>query len=55
MKYPLQIEIEKSMSEAFNEVSEAYKSGDVKLRHLASKYYDAIKRINDICVNRKRY
>ena len=55
MKYPLQIELEHDMQESFNEVSEAYKSGDAKLRHLASKYYNAIKRINDICVNRKRY
>lgn len=61
MKYPLQKEIEQDMKDAFdlfNKASMDYNSLELlnKLtKEIASKYYNAIKRINDICVNRNRY
>lgn len=55
MKYPLQKELEKDMQEAFKLLGDAMKSEDPASLDIANKYYNAIKRINDICVNRNRF
>ena len=61
MKYPLQIELENDMKESFMLFQKAsFDYNDVKLlnqltKDLARSYYNAIQRINDICVNRKRF
>ena len=55
MKYPLQKELEKDITESFNAVADAFKDGNSTAISIANKFYDAIKRINQICVDRKRY
>lgn len=55
MKYPLQKELEKDLSEAYKLLSNVQINGDSASREIAQKYLDAINRINDICVNRNRY
>jgi len=55
MKYPLQIELEKDLKESIEELDNAMKSQDGRRITIARMYYNAIKRINDICVNRNRF
>ena len=55
MKYPLQIELEKDLDESVKLFGDVQIHGTDAERNIASKYYHAIKRISDICVNRKRY
>ena len=55
MKYPLQIEIEKDFNECVKLLG-ATQNGDNPLANeIAQKYFNAINRINYLCVNRKRY
>lgn len=57
MKYPLQKELEKDLNDALNRYTEVItnpKSTTQEL-NIALAYLNAIKRINDICVNRKRF
>ena len=59
MKYPLQKELEKDLLESTEVLAVAYTNKEnptlEQFQQLASKYHNAIKRINDICVNRKRF
>lgn len=55
MKYPLQKELEKDLQESIEQLDDAMKSSDGKRIGIARCYYNAIKRINDICVNRNRF
>ena len=59
MKYPLQIELEKDLLESTEILGSTYTRSEfvtlTEMRDLATKYHNAIKRINDICVNRKRF
>lgn len=55
IKHPLQKEIEKALDESSTLLIGAMKSGDATSQDIANKYYDAIRRINSICENRKRY
>ena len=55
MKYPLQVELEKDLQESIEQLDESLKSNDGRRIGIARCYYNAIKRITDICVNRKRY
>lgn len=55
IKYPLQIEIEKDLQESVKILGDVLTSNDATLIEVANKYYNAIKRINDICVNRNRF
>ena len=57
MKYPLQKELEKDLNDALNRYTEVItnpKSTTQEL-NIALAYLNAIKRINNICVNRKRF
>ncbi|WP_407416490.1 hypothetical protein [Methanobrevibacter sp.] len=53
MKYPLQKEIEQNLKESTDYVVETINIP--KAHEIAIKYYDAIKRIEKICSDRKRY
>ena len=55
MKYPLQKELEKDLREALKLLTNVQVYGTDAEKEIASKYYNAIVRIDDICVNRKRY
>lgn len=55
MKYPLQIEIENDLTESFNDVNDALAANDPALLVIARHYINAIKRIQTICENRKRF
>lgn len=60
MKYPLQIEIDKDLDQAINLLDQAHNSSDESLMRydlikMAQYYYNAIKRIKEICVNRNRF
>lgn len=55
MKYPLQIELEKDLQEAIEQLDESLKHKDGRRIGIARCYYNAIKRITDICVDRNRY
>lgn len=59
MKYPLQKELEKDLVESTELLANTYTKQEfpslTELRDLATKYHNAIKRINDICVNRNRF
>lgn len=55
MKYPLQKEIEQDFQESVKLLGNVQTYGTSIEKEIARKYYDAINRINDICVNRKRY
>ena len=55
MKYPLQIELEKDFSECVKLISATQNDGGSLAYEIAQKYLNAINRINEICVNRKRY
>ena len=55
MKYPLQKELEKDFNECVKLLKDTQHT-DYKLAHeIAQKYFDAIGRINEICVNRNRF
>lgn len=53
MKYPLQKELEKDLNQAMNYVVATI--DDPKAHEVATNFYNAIHRINEICVNRKRF
>lgn len=55
MKYPLQKELEKDLQESVTLLGNVQIAGTDAEREIASKYYNAIKRINEICANRNRY
>ena len=55
MKYPLQKELEKDLHESVTLLGNAQTNGSDAEKETALKYYTAIKRIMDICVNRNRY
>lgn len=55
IKYPLQVEIEKNLRQAVELLGDVMSTEDATLIDVANKYYNAIKRINDICVNRNRF
>ena len=56
MKYPLQKELEKDLQESVKLLGETHVVAHTEReRMIAQKYYDAIQRINDICVNRNRF
>ena len=59
MKYPLQKELEQDLLESTETLGASYTRTEfvtlTEYRDLATKYHNAIKRINDICVNRKRF
>lgn len=58
IKYPLQVEIEKSLQESISLLGQAHNCSNPTnsdLVKVANAYYNAIKRINDICVNRNRF
>lgn len=55
IKHPLQKEIERCLEESSTLLIEAMKSGDASSQNIANKYYDAVRRIDTICENRKRY
>lgn len=55
MKYPLQKELEQDLQESCKLVQQAMASGDAKQQEIATKYFNAITRINQVCVDRKRY
>lgn len=55
MKYPLQKELEKDLQESCKLIQTGMASGDAKVQEIATLYFNAITRINQICVDRKRY
>ena len=55
MKYPLQKELEKDLTESVDLLDQTQKQGDAMAQGIAKRYFDAIKRINQICADRKRY
>ena len=55
MKYPLQKELEKDLQESARMVQRAMKSGNQEELDIANNYFNAITRINQLCVDRKRY
>lgn len=55
MKYPLQIELEKDFNECVKLLSATQNGSYPLAREIAQKYFNAINRINEICINRKRY
>lgn len=55
MKYPLQKELEKDLQESARMVQRAMKSGNQEELEIANNYFNAITRINQLCVDRKRY
>ena len=59
-KYPLEVEIDKDLEQSMNLLDQAHNSSDDSLFKndlvkIAQYYYNAIKRIKEICVNRKRF
>lgn len=58
IKYPLQIEIDKDLEESISLLEQAHSCNDpthFDLVKVARNYYNAIKRINEICKNRNRF
>lgn len=55
IKSPLQKELERDLQESLNLIQDAITMNDNEMLQIAQDYYNAIKRINDICVNRNRY
>ena len=58
IKYPLQIEIDKDLEESISLLEQAHNCNDPThsdLVKVARSYYNAIKRINEICKNRNRF
>ena len=59
-KYPLEVEIDKDLDQSINLLDQAHNSSEETLVRndlikMAQYYYNAIKRIKEICVNRKRF
>lgn len=57
-KYPLEVEIDKDMEESISLLEQAHNCNNpthYDVVKLARSYYNAIKRIKEICVNRKRF
>lgn len=58
IKYPLQIEIEKDINQSIELLEQAHNCKNPThedLVKVARHYYNAIKRINEICKNRNRF
>ena len=58
IKYPLQIEIDKDLEESISLLEQAHNCNNpthFDLVKVARSYYNAIKRINEICKNRNRF
>lgn len=55
MKYPLQKAIEDALIECTQSVNKASSENNKLALEIANKNFKNIIRINDICVNRKRY
>ena len=55
MKYPLQKELERDLNESVELLDQTQKQGDATAQDIAKRYFDAVKRINKICADRKRY
>ncbi len=58
IKYPLQTEIDKDLEESISLLEQAHNCNDpthFDLVKVARSYYNAIKRINEICKNRNRF
>ena len=58
IKYPLQIEIDKDLDQSINLLADAHKCSNPTHEDLvliATYYYNAIKRIKEICENRNRF
>lgn len=58
IKAPLQVEIEKDLDQSIELLAQAHKSSNPTHEDLvlvATYYYNAIKRINEICKNRNRF
>ena len=55
MKYPLQKEIEKDVTESAQLINETLDNGTEREKEIARKYFKAITRINEICVKRNRF
>lgn len=55
MKYPLQKELEKDLNESCKLIQKGMASGNAQVQEIATLYFNAITRINQICVDRKRY
>ena len=55
MKHPLQKEIENDLNESSKLVSATFNHSDSLANEIATKYFKAITRINEICNNRNRY
>ena len=55
MKYPLQKELEQDFNECVKLLSATQSGNDPLANEIATKYFKAITRINQICVDRKRY
>ena len=53
--YPLQEEIQKDLIESSKLVLDEKTDTNESAKSVAEKYYRAMTRINDICVNRKRF
>ena len=53
--YPLQEEIQKDWQESVKLVQSTMNGDNPLASEIATKYYNAITRINDLCVNRKRF
>ncbi|MBO7693050.1 MAG: hypothetical protein J6T10_10510 [Methanobrevibacter sp.] len=53
--YPLQEEINKDFQESAKLVQACMVGNNPLAQEIADKYFNAITRINDICVNRKRF
>ena len=51
----LQKEIDRDFKESANLMQSVMASSDPLVQEIANKYFNAITRINQICVNRKRY
>ena len=55
MKYPLQKELEKDLHESARLMQRAMQSGNQEELEIANSYFNAITRINQLCVDRNRY
>ena len=53
--YPLQEEIQKDLQESCKLLQQTMASGNAIAEEIATKYFNAITHINQICVDRKRY
>ena len=57
-KYPLEVEIDKDLNQSIDFLADAHRCSNPTHQDLvliATYYYNAIKRIKEICVNRNRF